>query len=100
MSSCRCASREVPAVAERKVLLGVRFHRALAEAIAADLGADPGNLLAEVAAGAAAAGVLRLERLVVEELREGRGVPSDRRRNEVLDEVEGFIVAGLDAQGP
>ncbi len=90
---------EVPAVAERKVLLGVRFHRALAEAIAADLGADPGSLLAEVAAGAASAGVLRLERLVVEELREGRGVPSDRRRNEILDEVEGFIAAGLDARG-
>ena len=89
---------EVPAIAERKVLLAERFRGALAESFAADLGAEPDDLRAELAAAAAVAGMLRLERLAVEELHEGRELPPRERLDEVFDEVERFVAGGTGGQ--
>lgn len=85
---------EVPAVAERKILLAERFRNLLTEAFAADLEVEPDDLRAELSAAAVVTGMLRLERLAVEELREGREPPSRKRLDEVFDEVERFLNAG------
>ncbi len=90
-------ANEVPAIAERKLLVAQRFRAPLIAALASDLGAPADDLRVELAAAAIATALLRAEALVGEHVRSARSLPPPEQIDDILDQVERFIHSGLGA---
>jgi AcrR family transcriptional regulator len=88
---------EVPSVAERKVHVAERFQARLADAFATDLDRPPEDLRVQLAASAMVTGLLRLETMVSEQLRTKGRLPPRRRLEQILDQADRFVAAGIEA---
>jgi len=86
---------EVPSIAERKIRVAELFRTRLLEAIAVDLERPPEDLDVQLAASATVAGLLRVEALVSEHLRDEKSLPSRERLDEMFDRIGEFVESGL-----